>query len=208
DLTATCPSVFGAGVLLGNAPGITDNLCLTQHVRGRAFGGELLVRRNLSKRLRGWIAYTLSRSTREAPLQGNLGVGPVVETVASFDRTHVVNVVASYDLGRRWSAGARFVAYTGLPYSNSRFGVPVAPYGGVRMPAFYRIDLRLEKHWKVGTSATIALVFEGMNVTLNKEVLSAHCSPTLGQTAAGLDRCTFDTLGPVSVPSVGVEGFF
>jgi hypothetical protein len=208
DLTATCPSVFGAGVLLGNAPGITDNLCLTQHVRGRAFGGELLVRRNLTRRLSGWIAYTLSRSTREAPLPGTLGVGPIVETLASFDRTHVLNVVASYDLGARWRAGARFVTYTGLPYSNSRFGIPVPPYDGMRMPAFYRIDLRLEKRWKVGTTATIALVFEGMNVTLNKEVLAAHCSPAQGRTAGGLDRCTFDTLGPVSVPSVGVEGFF
>lgn len=207
DLTATCPSVFGAGVLLGNAPGITDNLCLTQHVRGRAFGGELLVRRSITRRLSGWIAYTLSRSTREAPLPGGLGVGPVVETLASFDRTHVVNVVASYDLGSSWRAGARLVAYTGLPYSNSRFGIPVPPYDGERMPAFYRIDLRLEKRWTVGTSATIALVFEGMNVTLNKEVLAAHCSPTLGQTSTGLDHCTFDTLGPVSVPSVGVEGF-
>jgi TonB dependent receptor/TonB-dependent Receptor Plug Domain len=208
DLTATCPSVFGSGVLLGNAPGITDNLCLTQHVRGRAFGGELLVRRDLGKRLSGWIAYTLSRSTREAPLSGTLGAGPVVDTLASFDRTHVVNVVASYDLGARWRAGARFVAYTGLPYSNTRFGVPVAPYDGARMPAFYRIDLRLEKRWSLGTSSTIALVFEGMNVTLNREVLAAHCSPENGQTAAGLDRCTFDTLGPVSVPSVGVEAFF
>jgi hypothetical protein len=208
DLTATCPSVFGAGVLVGNAPGITDNLCLTQHVRGRAFGGELLVRRNLTKRLSGWIAYTLSRSTREAPASGTLGVGPVVDTLASFDRTHVLNVVVSYDLGARWHAGGRFVAYTGLPYSNSRFGIPVPPYDGERMPAFYRIDLRLEKRWKLGASATIALVFEGMNVTLNKETLAAHCSPANGQTAAGLDRCTFDTLGPVSVPSVGVEGFF
>ncbi|HEY6461687.1 MAG TPA: TonB-dependent receptor, partial [Polyangiaceae bacterium] len=174
DLTATCPSVFGAGVLVGNAPGITDNLCLTQHVRGRAFGGELLVRRNLSKRLSGWIAYTLSRSTREASLPGTLGAGPVVDTLASFDRTHVLNVVASYDLGARWRAGGRFVVYTGLPYSNTRFGLPVPPYDGVRMPAFYRIDLRLEKRWKIGTSATLALVFEGMNVTLNKEVLAAH----------------------------------
>jgi hypothetical protein len=206
DLTATCPSVFGAGVLLGNAPGITDNLCLTQHVRGRAFGGELLVRRNVTNRLSGWIAYTLSRSTREAPQPGLLGGGPVVETLASFDRTHVVNVVASYDLGSSWRAGARFVAYTGLPYSNTRDGIAVPPYNGERMPAFYRVDLRLEKRWRVSWG-TLALVFEGMNVTLNKEVLAAHCSPTQGQSPEGLDRCTFQTLGPVSVPSVGVEGF-
>ena len=213
DLTATCPSVFEAGVLLGNAPGIMNNLCLVEHVRGRAFGGELLLKRSFTRRLSGWIAYTLSRSTREQPADGvpPPAAGPsvpMVETLASFDRTHVVNVVASYDLGRSWRAGARFVAYTGLPYTDTRNFVPVAPYNTERMPAFYRVDLRLEKRWKLARTAAIALVFEGMNVTLNKEVLGVQCGPTLGQNSRGLDRCSFETLGPVSIPSVGVEGFF
>ena len=205
DLTATCPSVFGAGVLLGNAPGVMNSLCLTESVRGRAFGGELLVRRRFGKRLSGWVSYTLSRSTREAP--DGLG-GNTVETLAGFDRTHVVNLVTSYDLGASWQAGARFLAYTGLPYSDSRDYVPVRPYNDERMPAFYRVDVRLEKRWRVGAKGTVALVFEGMNVTLNKEVLGAHCAPGPGKSANGLDPCTFQTLGPVTVPSVGVEGSF
>jgi hypothetical protein len=212
DLTATCPSVFEAGVLLGYAPGIMNSLCLAQPVRGRAFGGELMVRRSITRRLSGWLSYTLSRSTREAPVPGTspaLGTsGPLVTTLASFDRTHVVNVVVSYDLGSSWQAGGRFVAYTGLPYTATREGVPVAPYNGERMPPFYRVDLRLEKRWRLSRGGTIALVFEGMNVTLEKEVLGVHCDPSLGQSSNGLDRCTFQTLGPVSVPSVGVEGFF
>jgi hypothetical protein len=211
DLTATCSSVFGAGVLLGNAPQLTNNLCLVDHVRGEAFGGELSLRRSLTRRLSGWVSYTLSRSTRETTVTdrvGGISESPVLSMPSAFDRTHVVSVVGAYDLGREWRAGARFVAYSGLPYTNSRDYVPVAPYNGERMPAFYRIDLRLEKRWRLSDDATLALVFEGMNVTLNKEVLGVTCAPTLGRTANGLDGCTFLTLGPVSVPSVGLEGIF
>jgi TonB family protein len=207
DLTATCPSVFGAGVLLGNAPGVMNNLCLTETVRGKAFGGEFLVRRSLGKRLSGWISYTLSRSTRDAPVGLDRVATGVVETLAGFDRTHVINVVTSYDLGVGWQAGARFLAYTGLPYSDTRDYVPVRPYNDERMPAFYRVDLRLEKRWKIAAKGTLALVFEGMNVTLNKEVLGVHCAPGgAGRSTNGLDECTYQTLGPVAVPSVGLEG--
>jgi TonB-dependent Receptor Plug Domain/Gram-negative bacterial TonB protein C-terminal len=208
DLTATCPSVFGAGVLLGNAPGVLDSLCVTNPVRGQAFGGEFMLRRNLTKRLSGWVSYTLSRSTREGPRPNELSSKDTVTFVDAFDRTHVVSVVVAYDLGRRWRAGARFVAYTGLPYSNTRDFIPLAPYNDQRMPAFYRFDARLEKRWRLGERATIALVFEGMNVTLNKEVLGVHCAPTRGQSPNGVDTCTDQTLGPVAVPSVGVEGYF
>jgi len=207
DLTATCPSVFGAGVLLGNAPNIMSNLCVVEHVRGQAFGGELSLRRNLTKRLAGWVSYTLSRSTREARIPELLGESSRVTTMlSSFDRTHVVSALASYDLGARWRAGARVVAYSGLPYTNTRDYLPVAPYDGERMPPFWRIDLRLEKRWSVGDSGTIALVFEGMNVTLNKEVLGVHCAPGPGSATGGIDPCTVQTLGPVAVPSIGVEG--
>jgi hypothetical protein len=206
DLTATCPSVFGAGVLLGNAPGVMNNLCLTDTVRGRAFGGEFLIRRSFAYHFSGWVSYTLSRSTREASENVNGVPTGVVQTLAAFDRTHVINVVGSYDLGKGWNAGARFLAYSGLPYSDTRDYVPVKPYNGERMPAFYRIDLRLEKRWHVGAKGTLALVFEGMNVTLNKEVLGVHCAPGGGTSANGLDPCTYQTLGPVSVPSVGIEG--
>ena len=208
DLTASCPSVFGSGVLLGNAPNIMNSLCIAEHERGRAFGGELSVRRTLTKRLSGWISYTLSRSTRESSSYGPFGSNEVVNVVSAFDRTHVVRAVLAYDLGAHWRAGARFVAYTGLPYSNTRDYVPVAPYDRERMPGFYRIDLRLEKRWHLSDTASIALVFEGMNVTLHKEVLGAHCAPAPGQSANAIDPCTFQTLGPVSVPSVGVEGSF
>jgi hypothetical protein len=160
----------------------------------------------LTKRLTGWLSYTLSRSTREAHLPGNPESVVEVETLSEFDRTHVLSLVGAYDLGAGWRAGARFFAYSGLPYTNTRGGEPVLPYNDERMPAFYRIDVRLEKRWRLGPRVTIALVFEGMNVTLNKEAVAATCSPTPGESPKGFDTCTFQTVGPISIPSVGVEG--
>lgn len=206
DLTATCPSVFGSGVLLGNAPNIMNNLCVVETVRGQAFGAELSLKRSFTKRLGGWISYTLSRSTREASAPDYSGA--TVTIPSDFDRTNVLSAVLSYDLGAGWRAGARFVTYTGLPYTSTRDYVPVAPWNGARMPAFYRVDVRLEKRWRLGERATLSLVLEGMNVTLDKEVLGEHCAPARGQGPSALDACTPQTLGPITVPSIGVEGFF
>jgi TonB family protein len=208
DLTATCPSIFGSGILLGNAPSVENDVCLARAVRGQAFGDELALRRKMGKRLGFVLSYTLSRSTREAPIASPGGQLQTVTMLSSFDRTHVVSLVGSYDIGWGVHAGARLVAYTGLPYTPTRDYVPVPPYNGARMPAFYRVDVKVEKRWRVSERVSLAVVLEGMNVTLQKEALGAHCAPAPGQAAGSLDACTFQTLGPVSVPSLGIEGWF
>ena len=118
----------------------TSNDCLDQRVRGQTYGIEILLRRPLTKRLTGWVAYTLSRSTRVAPAPPEvrqLGLSDQTQTVLSeFDRTHVLNVVAAYDLGLNWRIGGRFLYYTGRPYSNRFNDVPVPPYNSERLPAF------------------------------------------------------------------------
>ncbi len=196
DATATCGIDH-----IDNA-----NECLDQRVRGRTFGLELLLRRPLTKRLTGWFAYTLSRSTREAH---PLGSADQLQTVLSeFDRTHVLNVVAAYDLGANWRVGGRFVTYTGRPYSNRIRDIPVPPYNTERLPAFVRVDARIEKRW-LTKSGYVAFVAEGLNVTGSHEVLNVTCSPN-PTSALAYDRCEPDTAGsiPVIVPSIGLEGAF
>ncbi len=89
-------------------------------------------------------------------------------------------------------AGSRFVFYTGVPALPNTKGLVAPPREEhpKRDPAFYRLDLRLEKRWILGESAWIAFVAEIMNTTLNKETL-------LGE-----------EIGPVTIPSLGVEGAF
>lgn len=178
-------------------------------VNGRSFGGEVLLRRPLSKRLSGWISYTLSRTTRESHFVTLDGGDAAATVLSEFDRTHVLNVILAYDLGRHWRAGGRFVTYSGTPYSALSGNVPVPPYNAYRGPAFYRLDVRLEKRWPIGKSGSVAFVVEGQNVTLSKEFSTLGLSCTGEMTAqGGTYNCTPDKIGPITLPSIGVEGAF
>ncbi|HEY8039372.1 MAG TPA: TonB family protein [Polyangiaceae bacterium] len=211
DATATC---LGNGTSVANA----GNDCLSEQVSGRAYGLELLVRRDLTRRLTGWVSYTLSRSTRQthglvlngqvpggAP-SGVTSTGTLEEIPAEFDRTHVLNVVGALDLGRGWRAGARFFFYTGRPYSPEVQGIPVPPFNSQRLPAFYRVDVRLEKRWRAFGNGYLAFVIEGLNVTLDKEAISVQCNNDGSLVPLRYDTCGPQYIGPVTVPSIGLEG--
>ncbi len=202
DLTANCVQL---------SPPDGPYTCPGDHpVHGRAYGLELLVRRPLSKRLTGWLSYTLSRSTREAHYLTSSGSQATATIVGDYDRTHVLNVMGAYDLGRRWRLGARFVFYTGSPYSDDYppgQGSPLPPLNDQRYPPFYRVDVRLEKRWTLGKERSIAMVAEVQNVTLSKEARAYNCSGTqIGSTNS--TTCSVTELGPITLPSVGVEAFF
>ena len=125
------------------------------------------------------------------------------------DVTHVLNAILAYDLGLGWRAGARFVFYSGAPYSDLSGNVPVPPYNDHRGPAFFRLDVRLEKRWSLGKGRSIAFVLEGLNVTLSREVspLGLDCIGTM-TAQGGTTQCTQGRLGPLTIPSIGVEAFF
>jgi TonB family protein len=180
-------------------------------VRGQAFGGELLLRRSFSKRVSGWLSYTLSRSTRDAHFVNPDGTTVVEHVVSEFDRTHVFNLILSYDLGRRWRVGARLLVNSGTPYSHLDGSFPVPPYNAYRNPAFYRVDFRLEKRWQLGETSSLAFVLEGQNVTLSKETTAVNqdCESRGGpDTPTTTTQCKPSTIGPLTIPSVGVEAFF
>jgi hypothetical protein len=156
----------------------------SDRVTAHSYGLELYLRRSLTRKLGGFVSYTLSRSLRSvARLEGP----------SSFDRTHVLNLALAYDLGHSWRAGTRFMFYTGVP---AEVAYPKAAQNPPRAPPFYRIDWRLEKRWRLGDTGFWALVFEVLNTTLHEEVLQFSCY------AYGCDQ---EAIGPVTVPSVGVE---
>jgi TonB dependent receptor/TonB-dependent Receptor Plug Domain len=207
DLTAPCVETVGARA--------ADATCFAQPADGRAYGLELLVRRALTERFAILVSYTLSRSVREAHALGE----PTVWIPSEYDRTHVGSAIATYDLGKRWRIGARFFGYTGRPYSHSYEGIAVPPFNTERLPGFWRLDLRLEKSWEVGRTGRVAFVVEGLNVTFNKEVVDLNCQNAPGvapvnyaggalPAGAKYDVCTPDPLGPITIPSIGVEGAF
>jgi TonB family protein len=163
---------------------------------GRSYGLELWVRRPLTRRFTGWLSYTLSRTERDAFYRGQW-----VRVLSNFDRTHVANAVVAADLGKRWRAGVRVVAYSGLPYSSTGRN-DMAP--DARGPPFVRLDARLEKKWKA-LGGTFTFVLEGLNVLLNKESIGTSCSITVAQ-GSPMTQCQPNSIGPITIPSIGVDG--
>ncbi len=118
---------------------------------GRAFGGEFMLRYQADSDFFGWVAYTLSRSERrDAPGQ------PLYRF--DYDQTHILNALASYDIGWGVRLGARFRYVTGNPYTPYVGGVadydagaysPLSSpeHNSERSGAFHQLDVRVDKTW-------------------------------------------------------------
>ena len=108
-----------------------------------SYGTEFMVDKKEGK-LTGMISYTLSRTERE--IEGvNLGN----KFFANYDRRHVLNINAAYDLNEKWSFGANFNFSSGRPitlptgkYEYSIYNPDViSERNGYRLPAYHRLDL-------------------------------------------------------------------
>ena len=116
---------------------------------GRVVGVDVLLRYRPDTRFFGWVAYTLSRSTRtRAPDQPS--------QLFIYDQPHILNVLASYQLGRGWELGGRFRFISGFLYSSCYGGLfdnsvgmyrCYGPPTQSRLGPFHQLDLRVEKTW-------------------------------------------------------------
>ncbi len=168
----------------------------------RAWGLELLLRHRLTSRFFGWIAYTLSRTTQRARPDAPWDLAP-------FDQTHIFTAVASYDLGRGWTVGARFRYVTGAPdaaltgtvfNADTQLYVPVfEPVASGRVPAFHQLDLRVDKEFRF-TSWRLTAFLDVQNVYNHANAEGAAYSFDYRQ--RGL------TTGLPIVPSLGLRGEF
>ncbi len=103
---------------------------LTKPQTGRAYGLEILLRRQAQSGVFGWISYTLSRSERDRDGQW---------AAYDFDRTHIINVVAGLPLRRNWDVGVRMQYQSGLPATTT------AGYNTARADGYLRFDVRVDK---------------------------------------------------------------
>ena len=118
---------------------------------GRVVGTEVLAKIRPRGRVSGFLAYTLSRSTREDR--------PGVATrLFEVDQTHVLTAGASVRLGRGFTVGSRIRYASGNPFTpcvGGSFAADAGLYGCVsgapysaRVPAFVQLDARLDKTWE------------------------------------------------------------
>lgn len=117
---------------------------------GRVVGAEFFLRHQLSNRFFGWLTYTISRSERK-------DFGSDTWRRFDSDQTHILSLIASYDLPKHWSIGGRFRLVSGnlyTPILGSTYDVTTGSYMQVpgetnseRMPLFHQLDVRVDKRW-------------------------------------------------------------
>lgn len=115
---------------------------------GRAYGLETLVRLEWAP-FSGWLAYTLSRSTRTSP--------PAAEALFNFDQTHLLTAMVGWEPGAHWKIGLRARVITGNPFtpvSSSLFDADNDVYFPIRgslysqrIEPFFQLDLRIDKQF-------------------------------------------------------------
>lgn len=130
------------------------------------YGLEVLIKREISETVFGWLSYTFSRSDQQ-----RFPNSRVVPT--AFDQTHNLNLVASWKPGGGWELGGRLRVSTGrpdTPVSGATFNADDGDYervtGGfrtTRRETFQQIDLRVEKTW-LFTLWSLGLYLDVQNV--------------------------------------------
>lgn len=135
---------------------------------GRSYGLEVVLRRRLGGSAFGWLTYSLSKATRKAEDYGRM---PFM-----FDQTHVVNAVASWEVGRHWTLGTAYHFHTGRPYTpeffdrNSPDGIRHGPPFSARLPSFWKMDVRIQKR-EVYETWYFDFYIDILNVTFNQETI-------------------------------------
>ena len=135
--------------------------------RRDSYGFEILVKREISEHVFGWLSYTFSRANqRQHP------DSPWVKT--AFDQPHVLNAVGSWKPGRGWELGARFQLGSGRPDTpiiGATYDADSGTYTpvrgeprSVRSPLFRQLDVRAEKMWLYDTWS-LGLYIDIINVT-------------------------------------------
>ncbi len=134
---------------LASNDGDVGRVYWSSDLEGRAFGAELLVRKEFGDWIYGWLSYTFSRAERLRP--------PRDWGLFELDQTHILNLAWTVRLGAEWSLGLRFQLASGNPYYpivGARFDAdqdqhaPVYAARSSRLPVYHRLDLRLDKTWR------------------------------------------------------------
>ena len=120
--------------------------------KSRAYGLEFLFRKNEGK-LKGWLAYTLSKSEQLTSgrniSEPGINNGEWYNT--PYDKTHDLSVNAVYELSSKWKFNTNFLLQTGQPtnypvgqYEFQGLNVPIYndnQRNANRLPNYHRLDL-------------------------------------------------------------------
>jgi outer membrane receptor protein involved in Fe transport len=169
---------------------------------GHVYGAELLIRKELSDRFFGWLAYSLSRSVR-------LDRPGAAWRLFDFDQTQALTLIVSRKFPGGWQAGGRFRIITGNPetpvigaryLASDDVYLPIyGPTNSARLPIFHQLDVRLDKVW----------TFDNWMLDLYLDVVNAYNHRATEATTYGYDYSQQQAfLGLPILPSIGAKGSF
>ncbi len=162
-------------IVNSDEPGVTyDN-----DGEGNTKGVELFLRRRLTDRFFGWVAYGYSESRRRNHANESF-------RISDFDRPHTVNLVGSVQGKGAWSFSSRFRFISGAPYTPvigarpdsknpSRFLPLYGEINSSRLPAAHFLDIRIEQK-KIYNTWTMLVYYEILNVYNRKNALTVRYS--------------------------------
>ena len=161
---------LGNLVVRSRQPTPTLARALVQDGLGRSYGVQLLLRQELWRGFFGWATYSISRSERKYATDERY-------RLFDFDQPHVLALVASQAIGR-FTFGARFRYASGSPRTpvtgafydarGDRYEPVFGVQNSIRIPDFYQLDLRAERTFPLGRSATLSAYADVQNVTFHK----------------------------------------
>ena len=144
--------IDGADLIANNA---IEQVILNSEAR--AYGLEVLFRKNEGK-LKGWLAYTLSKSEQRTPgrttIESGINNGEWYNT--PFDKTHDISLTGSYELNKKWSFSSNFIFQTGqsATFPNGQYqynGIVIPSFesrNSSRLPSYNRLDLAVNYNSK------------------------------------------------------------
>lgn len=120
----------------------------------RAGGLEVLARKRLTRKLYGWVAYTLMWArVRYIQRPSNFAQA---SRPSNYDQRHNLIFLGSYILPKRWRIGGRFRVVSGYPITpvvgsievgSGRYAAIFGPRNSDRLAVFHQLDVRVDKTW-------------------------------------------------------------
>lgn len=165
----------------------------------RNLGLELLLRKPLTRRLYGWVAYTLMRSEVSFQARGDLPGGTFP---ADFDQRHNLAIVASYKLPHNWQIGGRFRLVSGSPYTpvlgalqyDGSFIPITGELNSARFPPFHQLDLRVDHRW-VRQRLSVTAYLDVQNVYNRSNIEAFIYNYDFASAAGGVGLPIFPSIG-------------
>jgi outer membrane receptor protein involved in Fe transport len=195
--TSTFSRRFGSGLTPSDAQAERT----ASQVRGRIYGGTLLLRQSLSKYFFGWLSYSLLRSERADCERCEF-------RLFDFDQTHILILAAHAYLPYKFEIGLRFRYISGIPQTPVRGGfydsdtdlyqpVPSSMRNSERLAPFHQLDLRIDR-----TFVTKRMVFK-----LYLDISNVYNNPAQEQLVYSYDYTQKAAItGLPIIPSLGVRG--